>query len=116
MFCFCGSITSLQDIEGPFFIVSSTYIVPVVSSFWYRKRKCTTDAWRFKTNHLSFLFGDELGDLANGNSLTLITEGESAEGGVFGKGLDTDTGAVVAGDLQAGDDAHTLGGEARSLL
>lgn len=97
-------------------MVSSTYIVPVVSSFWYQKKKCTTHALRFNTNHLSFLFGDELSDLANGNGLTLITEGESAEGGVFGKSLDTDTGAVVTGDLQAGDDAHTLGGEARSLL
>jgi hypothetical protein len=73
-------------------------------------------AWRFNTNHLSFLFGDELGDLADGNSLTLITEGESAEGGVFGKSLDTNTSAVVAGDLQAGNNAHTLGGEARGLL
>jgi hypothetical protein len=73
-------------------------------------------AYYLRTNHLSFLFGDELGDLANGNSLTLITEGESAEGGVFGKGLDTDTGAVVAGNLQAGDDAHALSGETRCLL
>jgi hypothetical protein len=67
-------------------------------------------------NHLSFLFGNELGNLANGDGLTLITEGESTEGRVLGKGLDTDTGTVVAGDLQAGDDAHALGGETGCLL
>lgn len=59
---------------------------------------------------------DELGNLANGNGLTLVTEGESTQGRVLGKGLDTDTGTVVAGDLQAGDNAHTLGSKARSLL
>jgi hypothetical protein len=77
---------------------------------------CITHAWSSHINHLSLLFSDELGDLANGNGLTLITEGESAEGGVFGKCLDTNTGTVVAGDLQTGNDAHTLGGETRSLL
>jgi hypothetical protein len=68
------------------------------------------------TNHLSILFGNELSDLANGNGLTLVTEGEAAKGGVLGKGLDTDTCAVVAGDLQTGDDAHALGGETGCLL
>lgn len=59
---------------------------------------------------------DELGNLANGNSLTLVTKGESTQGRVLGEGLDTDTGTVVAGNLQTGDNAHTLGGKARSLL
>lgn len=67
-------------------------------------------------DHLSSLFVDELGDLANGDGLTLVTEGESTESRVLGEGLDTDTGTIVAGDLQAGDNAHTLGGESRSLL
>lgn len=59
---------------------------------------------------------DELGNLANGNGLTLVTKGESTESRVLGEGLDTDTGTVVAGDLQASDNAHSLGGETGGLL
>jgi hypothetical protein len=116
MLCFCGSITSLQDLRelSSFSCISSTYILPVVSSFGIKKNVQTE--FSLCINHLSILFGDELSNLANSNGLTLVTEGESTEGGVLGKGLDTDTGAVVAGDLQAGDDAHALGGETGCLL
>lgn len=83
-------------------------------------KKCKTAGKALLSNssgssHLSSVLVDELGDLADGNGLTLITEGESTEGGVFGEGLDTDT-TDAAGDLQAGDDAHTLGGEAGCFL
>lgn len=67
-------------------------------------------------NHLSSLFVNELGDLADGDGLTLVTEGESTESRVLGESLDTDTGTVVAGNLQTSDNAHTLGGETGSLL
>lgn len=77
---------------------------------------CNTQCSLFCINHLSSLLSDELGNLANGNGLTLVAEGESTQGGVFGKALDTDASAVVAGDLQAGDDAHALCGETGCLL
>lgn len=78
---FCVALTSLQDIEEAFFSERASYLYCFQSFLHLVSKIVQTQSmvWpSISTNHLRSLFSDELSNLANGNGLTLVTEGESA--------------------------------------